>query len=190
MRDTILPTVVKAGERGRAQSFRVWSAASSSGEEPYSIAIQLHDFFSRQPGWDWKIDATDISTRILEKARAAIYPEDRLKEVPSEWMRPCFQKGTGEWEGHYRVRTAVREKVEFHHLNLLQPTYPFNQLFNVIWCRNVMIYFDRETQEQLVNKLAERLVPGGWLLIGHSESLTGLKHPLKAIKPAIYQKPA
>jgi chemotaxis protein methyltransferase CheR len=187
MRETVLPSALKTEPR---RQFRMWSAASSSGEEPYSVAIQLDDYFSRQPGWSWKVEATDISTKILAKARDGIYPTDRLREVPPEWMRTYFQKGINEWEGHYRVKTELSSRVRFTHLNLLSTSYPFQDLFHVIWCRNVMIYFDRTTQEQLVNQLAAKLMPGGWLFIGHSESLTGIRHPLKAVKPAIYQKPA
>ncbi len=186
MRETVLPAAVKGDPR---RVFRLWSAAASSGEEPYSIAIQLDDYFSRQPGWNWKVEATDISTKILAKAREGIYPAERLREVPPEWMRSYFQKGVNEWEGHFRVKAEVRQRVNYTHLNLLQPSYPFQEPFHAIWCRNVMIYFDRPTQEQLVNQLAAKLAPGGWLFIGHSESLTGIRHPLKAVKPAIYQKP-
>ncbi len=186
MRDVVLPGALKGEAR---KEFRLWSAASSSGEEPYSIAIQLDDWFSRQPGWTWKVEATDISTKILAKAREGIYPAERLREVPPEWMRSYFQKGIGEWEGHFRLKAELRQRVHYTHLNLLSASYPFSEPFHAIWCRNVMIYFDRPTQEQLVNQLAAKLAPGGWLFIGHSESLTGIRHPLKAVKPAIYQKP-
>ncbi len=189
MEQTVLPWAMTEGNRTGKKQLRVWSAASSSGEEPYSIAIHLADFFRRNPGWTYKIDATDISTKILAQAREAIYPEDRLREVRPEWMKTYFQRGIDEWAGYYRVREDVRKTVHFTHLNLLQPKYPFTEPFQLVWCRNVMIYFDRPTQEQLVAKLSEMLVPGGYLFIGHSESLTGIQHGLKAIRPAIYQKP-
>ncbi len=186
MRQVVLPAAVK----GTPETFRIWSAASSSGEEPYSIAIDLDDFFRRHPAWKWQIEATDISTRILERARAGIYAAERLRDVRPDWMPLYFQKGVGEYEGQFRLKAEVRRRVEFTHLNLLQPKYPFQDRFHMIWCRNVMIYFDRPTQEQLIAQLSERLLPGGYLFIGHSESLTGINHPLKALKPAIYQKPA
>jgi chemotaxis protein methyltransferase CheR len=171
-------------------TFRVWSAASSSGEEPYSIAILLSEYFANKPTWQWEVQATDISTKILAKARDGVFAEDRLREVKPDLLRKYFQKGIGKWEGHFRMKEFVRQKVHFHHLNLLQPTYPFQHAFPIIFCRNVMIYFDRPTQEQLVKKLTDLLLPGGYLLVGHSESLTGIKHSLKAVKPAIYMKPA
>jgi len=104
-------------------------------------------------------------------------------------MRTYFQKGIGKWEGQFRIKEKLRRKVTYTHLNLLAPGYPFTESFHIIWCRNVMIYFDRPTQEQLVAHLAKHLVPGGFLFIGHSESLTGIHHGLKTVKPAIYQKP-
>ena len=105
-----------------------------------------------------------------------------------ELQRRHFQKGHGQWAGHFRVKDEVREHVRFHHLNLLQPHYPFPQPFHVIFCRNVMIYFDRPTQELLIGKLTEQLLPGGYLMVGHSESLNGIKHTLKLVQPAIYHK--
>lgn len=189
MTSNCLPETVARGQKSGDREFRLWSAASSSGEEAYSIAIQLDDYFSRQPGWNWLIQATDISTKILEKAKQAVYPLERVRDVRPEWLRQYFQKGINQWEGHYRVKEELRNKISWHHLNLLQPNYPFQKPFHCIWCRNVMIYFDRPTQEILVQKLYDLLVPGGYLMIGHSESLTGIKHPYKAVKPAVYLKP-
>ncbi len=170
------------------ESFRIWSAASSSGEEPYSLGITLYDFFAAHPQMAWSITATDISTRILDKARKAIYSEERLGPVGRERTQRYFQKGTGDWNGYFRVKKFLREKVVFHHVNLLQPSYPFSHLFHIIFCRNVMIYFDRATQEDLVGRLYKRLHPGGYLMVGHSESLTGLKHSFRPVQPAVYRK--
>ncbi len=171
------------------EPFRVWSAASSSGEEPYTLAILLAENLVEIPGGAWEITASDISTRILDKAKQAVYAADRLSHVPIDWQRKHFQRGTGDWEGHFRIREELRKRVQFHHLNLLHPQYPFQKLFHVVFCRNVMIYFDRATQQTLVAKLAATLVPGGYLMVGHSESLSGINHGLKTVQPAIYQKP-
>ena len=187
LRETILPAW-RAKKNGGP--FRVWSAASSTGEEPYTIAIELAEHLAPAATGAWRIDASDISTRVLEVARAGVYDADRLADVSAEQVRRHFQKGVGGWENNFRVKSELRERVQFHHLNLLEPPYPFPQLFQVIFCRNVMIYFDRPTQEALVAHLAERLVPGGHLLVGHSESLGALEHPLKQIQPAVYLKPA
>ncbi len=171
---------------------RIWSSASSSGEEAYTIAIVLSEFF-RKNGRDqnpnnWEIECTDISSKILESARQGIYTQDRLREIPPETQSRYFQKGTGKLEGHYRIKSSLRNHFDFHLQNLLKPPYPFDQLFDVIFCRNVMIYFDKATQSELVGYLHKYLNPGGYLMIGHSESLTGINHPYESIKPAIFRK--
>jgi chemotaxis protein methyltransferase CheR len=187
MQTTAIPELHKCAQEHGESSFRLWCAASSSGDEPYSLAIQLNEYFKNK-NFDWDIQATDISNRILAKAQNGVFPEERLKEVRPDLLRLYFQKGFGTQEGFYRVKEELRKKVTYSRLNLLQPQYPFQKPFHVIFCRNVMIYFDRPTQEELVNHLASLLVPGGYLMIGHSESLTGIKHPLKSVKPAIYHK--
>ncbi len=174
----------------KRSTFRVWSSASSSGEEVYSIAILLSEIGAAKRGWQWQLEATDISTRILKRAREAIYPEESVGKVRPELIKKYFQKGVGPQDGNYRVKPDLANRVTFRHLNLLGAAYPFSEPFHVIFCRNVMIYFDRPTQEELVRRLSERLVPGGYLMVGHSESLTGIHHRLKMVKPAIYQLPA
>lgn len=185
----IVPDATNDKSPHKRSIFRVWSAASSSGEEVYSIAILLSELGLKRPGWAWQLEATDISTRILKRAREAIYPEESVSKVPPELIKKYFQKGLGPQEGNYRVKSDLGSRVTFRHLNLLGPPYPFTEFFHAIFCRNVMIYFDRPTQEELVRRLSARLVPGGYLLVGHSESLTGINHGLKMVKPAIYQLP-
>ena len=188
LRDKVLPEMSARAQAERWPRFHLWSAACSSGEEPYTIAMTLAD----APGisrWPWHIEATDISRRILAKAAAGIYDQEPVAKLPAATVRTHFQRGFGPQEGNYRVKTALREHVTFRHLNLLEGEPPFTEPFQVIFCRNVMIYFDRPTQEELVARLARRLVPGGYLFVGHSESLTPIAHELRLIKPAIYQKP-
>lgn len=182
LRDVIVPQWRVEGRN----SLRIWSAAGSSGEEPYTIAIVLAEALGLQV--DWRILATDISMRMLDLARGAIYGADRLTHMRWELQRRYFQRGVGASEGLYRVKEELRRRVEFTQLNLLQPTYPFKTEFDLIFCRNVMIYFDRETQQTLVEKIGPHLLSGGYLMIGHSESLTGLRHQFTAIEPAVYQK--
>jgi len=170
----------------RGEPLRVWSSACSSGEEPFTLAIVLAEFF--QGTGQWHIEATDISTRVLARAEAAIYDGAKVEPVPRELLRRYFQRGSGEWEGHFRVKEALRERITFRHLNLLQPDYPFHSRFHVIFCRNVMIYFDRPTQEKLVAKFTDQLEPGGHLIVGHSESLGNIRHSLRLLQPTIYQK--
>jgi chemotaxis protein methyltransferase CheR len=187
LRDTAVPEMTVRARSERWTKLRVWSAACSSGEEPYSIAMTLAGCVQ---GLTWHVDATDISRRILAKAAAGIYNHETVSRLPLDVVRTHFQRGFGPQEGYYRVKPALRERVAFHHLNLLEGQPPFTEPFQVIFCRNVMIYFDRPTQEELVDRLTRRLVPGGYLFVGHSESLTHLKHSLQVIRPAIYRKPS
>lgn len=186
LRDRIIPEMTARAKVERWPQFNIWSAASSSGEEPYSIAMTLADAGGT---WPWQIEATDISHRILAKAKAGIYKDETVNRLAADVVRRHFQKGFGPQEGFYRVKAPLREHVNYRHLNLLEGEPPFKDPFQVIFCRNVMIYFDRETQEELVSRLSRRLIPGGYLMVGHSESLTHIKHPLKMVRPAIYQKP-
>ena len=186
LRITAGPELAARARAERWARFHVWSAACSSGEEPYSIAMTLAGCL---PHWPWHIEATDISRRVLARATVAIYSADAVGRLPPELSRVHFQRGVGEQEGFYRVKPALRERVTFSHLNLLKGEPRFQDPFQVIFCRNVMIYFDRATQEELVARLARRLVPGGYLFVGHSESLTHVRHDLRMVRPAIYQKP-
>lgn len=178
-----LPAVLADGRR----KFRVWSAACATGEEPYSIAFYLAEHFPHAQGWDWRVLATDISTKALKQASEGVYPLERAGTVPPEWLKRHCQRGTGEFEGRFRIRPELAGRVDFQLLNLLGPI-SFAEPFDLIFCRNVMIYFDRTTQEQLATSLARFLVPGGFLLTGHAESLTGLRVPFKCEQPSIYRK--
>ncbi len=188
LQDQLLPGYCAGKALSAREPLRVWSAACSSGQEPYSLAILLAEFFRQQPERPWRISATDISTRMLEVARRGIYRNDLIKLPSANWLSDYFQKGSGSCEGHCRVKLSLRERVEFRHLNLFERPYPWTDKFHVIFCRNVMIYFDRPTQEQLVSHLAGQLEPAGYLFVGHSESLVGVEHGLKRLRPSIYQK--
>jgi len=186
LRDKAVPEFAARARAERWSKLLVWSAACSSGEEPYSIAMTLA---ASVLNWPWHIEATDISRRILAEATNAIYDDETVGKLTSDVVRTHFQRGFGPQEGKWRVKAALRERVTFRHLNLLEGEPPFREPFHVIFCRNVMIYFDRPTQEELVGRLARRLVPGGYLFVGHSESLTHIRHDLRIIRPAVYQKP-
>jgi chemotaxis protein methyltransferase CheR len=188
LRTVALPAWQNRAGRPAPERYQVWSAACSSGEEPYSLAILLAECFGTQSAPDWRILATDISTRMLSAAQQGIYRRERVKLPEPAWLRAYFQKGVGAWENHFRVKASLRERVQFRHLNLMDWPYNFSEPFHVIFCRNVMIYFDRPTQEQLVPRLAGELVPGGYLVVGHSESLVGINHGLKCVQPSIYQR--
>ena len=185
VRERIVPEMKQRRTTERWPRFLAWSAACSSGEEPYSLAITLQE--SLGAAWDWHIQCTDISSRILGQARAGIYREETINKLAPGRVRSYFQRGYGPREGHFRVKPVLQSGLSFHQLNLLEGEPPFQDLFHVIFCRNVMIYFDRKTQEELVQKLTRRLLPGGYLFVGHSESLTGIRHSLESVKPAIYR---
>ncbi|MEJ5370168.1 MAG: protein-glutamate O-methyltransferase CheR [Bryobacteraceae bacterium] len=183
LREAVLPPLAARG------AVRIWSAGCSTGEEPYTILFTAAEALPPERLARLELLATDISTRVLEKARSGIYPQERLQGLPPGWAQRFFQKGEGRWEGMVRVKPEWRARIEFRRLNLMED---FSHLprFHVIFCRNVMIYFDKPTQERLVRRFAERLEPGGWFLIGHSEGLMGIRHELEYVKPAVYRKPA
>lgn len=187
MRDTVVPEMKQRRAAERWPRFLAWSAACSSGEEPYSLAITLQEALGAD--WDWHIQCTDISHRILDRAKQGIYREDVVGKMPAPLVRRYFQEGIGPQAGNFRVRPEIRRHLSFHQLNLLEGESPLTEGFHVIFCRNVMIYFDRPTQEQLIARLTRRLLPGGYLLVGHSESLTAIKHTLEPVRPATYRRP-
>ena len=180
----VLPQLLARGQK----RFGIWSAACATGEEPYTMAFHLEERFPASEGWDWRILATDISSRALEKAARGIYPDERLADLPRDWVRKYFQHGVGTCAGHCRVKSQLQQRISFQQINLLEAS-PHDDVFEVIFCRNVMIYFDRTTQEQVVARLSRALRPGGYLFKGRSESLSGLAMPLKCLRPSIYRKP-
>jgi chemotaxis protein methyltransferase CheR len=183
LREQVLPQVEAT------RSLRIWSSASSSGEEPYTIAMTLNDAIPDLTKWDVKILASDISTRVLAKAASGIYDDERVTQLPQDVVRRHFLRGKGEQTGKLKVRKHLSEMITFRRVNLMAPAFPIKTPFDVIFCRNVMIYFDRPTQATLIGKFFRYLRPGGFLFIGHSESLQWIEHQFDYIKPTIYQKP-
>ncbi|MEZ5305507.1 MAG: protein-glutamate O-methyltransferase [Pyrinomonadaceae bacterium] len=164
---------------------RIWSAACSSGEEPYSVAMLLRDAIPRIDSWDVKILATDISTEILEKARAGKYTRDQLQGVSPERVRKYFKSQTGSNE--FLISDEIKKMVGFARLNLMGQ-FPMKGKFDVILCRNVMIYFDKETQSRLIDRLGDYLTDGGYLMVGHAESLAGGNERFTYVQPAVYRR--
>ena len=165
----------------------IWSAACSSGEEPYSIALTLLDCLEAERARQCRILATDLSTRVLDKARKGLYSLDSAEKIPETLRHRFFLKGTKKYEGKCMVRPEVRAMVDFRQFNLLEDCSMFGP-FDVIFCRNVMIYFDSKTQADVVQRLASRLRPGGYLLVGHAESLQNPGPDLQSVAPATYRK--
>ncbi len=171
----------------RSDRLSIWSAACSTGEEPYTIAISVLDALGNAARPQLRIVATDISSKALAEARRGVYPAAKVENLSPAWLRSYFLRGDGQWKGWYRVKPEVARAIEFRRLNLIEQA-PLNELFRVIFCRNVMIYFDKPTQQKLVERLSAHLEPGGYLFIGHSESLTGIQHPLSYVRPTVYRK--
>jgi len=180
LRDQVLPEL-------KSRRLRFWSAACSSGEEPYTLAIWLREHVPDIDARDALILATDISRRMLAKARLAVYPAEALQSLPSAQFEKYFSRVNGQPAGSYRVAGNVRKMVRLAWLNLLEP-WPMKGPFHVIFCRNVMIYFDRPTQQQLINRFYELLEPGGYLFVGHSEGLSSIRHGFQYMRPATYRK--
>lgn len=166
------------------ETFRVWSAASSTGEEAYSIAMLLADQLKSS---SWEIIGTDISTRVLEKAREGIYPLERASHIPKDYLTRFCLRGVGPQKGSFRIEKSLRKRVKFLQANLNAPL-PDMGRFDVIFLRNVMIYFDAPTKEQVVRRVIPHIRDAGYLLIGHSENLTGIAHSLKVLGASTYQK--
>lgn len=186
LRSEIVPELINR-KKDRGRKLRFWSAACSSGEEPYSIAMTLLDTIEYPSVWDISILGTDISTKALKVAELGIFPKDRVQSIAPSLIRKCFLKGENDWKDYVKVKDEVRKLVRLRRLNLMEP-FSFSEPFDCIFCRNVMIYFDKKTQADLVNRLYECLEDGGFLLIGHSESLTGIKHPFRYVRPSVYRK--
>ncbi len=187
--DSVLPDWIKKKERQGDTGFRIWSAGCSTGEEPYTLAFTMLRNLSDKRGWQLKILATDISTEVLARASAGVYDVNRVKDVPPAVRNAYFEKTVSDKDTPaVRVKQKIRDMILFKRLNLMAPSFPFKNQFDFIFCRNVMIYFDRNTQETLVGKYYRSIKNGGFLLVGHSESLTGLNHQFKYVKPTIYQK--
>jgi chemotaxis protein methyltransferase CheR len=182
-----LPEIMKRERSSRDNCLRFWSAGCSSGEEPYSIAMTISEALDNREKWQFKIQATDLSTRVLTTASSGIYEKMKTEKIPYELRKRYFQKGDNKWKGYFRIKKDVRKNINFQRLNFMEE-FHFGEPFDVIFCRNVMIYFDSPTKEILVGKFFRNLANGGYFLIGHAESLTGLKHPFKYIQPSIYQK--
>lgn len=182
--DYLAETILPALDQPR---LRFWSAACSSGEEPYTLAMVLREHIPAIDKKDVLILSTDISNRMLDSARKGIYPKERLQDVPRPLVQKYFETSAGGTDGGYRVGPALRKLVRLAPLNLMQP-WPMKGPFHVIFCRNVMIYFDRPTQQRLVNRFHDMLPSGGHLFVGHSEGLSGIRHEFQYMKPAVYRK--
>lgn len=170
----------------KKKDLRVWSAGCSTGEEPYTLAMLINSYFgATKGGWDTKILATDISTAVLETAQKAVYPSNQLEQLPERWRAQYFQKIDDECSV---LKEIIRQEVVFRRFNLMNEIFPFKKKFHLIFCRNVMIYFDAVTKDDLIKRFYDHLEQGGYLFIGHSESINRHESKYQFVAPAIYRK--
>jgi chemotaxis protein methyltransferase CheR len=182
----VFPRWQTDAERGsRSRRVRIWSAGCSSGEEPYTVAMLLARHL---PGWDLRIMATDISNRVLEKARKGIYPIARLAELPPDLLQDFMLRGMAEREGQMKVKLEIQKMVEFQRLNLDQESSLSDAPFDAIFCRNVLIYFDVASKRRVVANLSRQLTANGILFVGHAENLNSVSSELRSLEPTIYTK--
>ncbi|MDZ7753470.1 MAG: protein-glutamate O-methyltransferase CheR [Gammaproteobacteria bacterium] len=182
----ILDTLLRRWRNEGQSRFRVWCAAASTGEEPYTLAITLAEALGDVS--DVRILATDISTRALAAARRGRYEAKKVETVPREFLGKYFASTGSGSERFYQVREGLRRMLKFARLNLATPPFPMKGPLDVVFCRNVMIYFDQRVRQLLVDEIHRLLRPGGYLMVGHSESLTGLGNTFRAVKPSVYVK--
>jgi chemotaxis protein methyltransferase CheR len=186
--DTALPQLLSERRAGSHTLLKAWSTASSIGAEPYTLAMVMDDLSRRLGGFRISIVATDISTRVLETAATAIYPEAMIAPVPFDMRKRYLLRGKNASQGLVRLVPEIRRLVQFGRLNLMDAAYPVDRDMDIIFCRNMLIYFDKPTQQAVLTRLCDHLRPGGCLFLGHSESLAGFGLPLKPIGNTVFRR--
>lgn len=183
----LLGSLLNQWQAAGQRRFRIWCAASSTGEEPYTIAITVAESLNGS-GMDVKVLATDISTRVLAKCQQGIYDAQKVDSVPPALRERYFDRIQEDRQTHYRVKDKLRNLVLFRRLNLATPPFPMRGPMDVVFCRNVMIYFDNQVRHRLLDEVHRLLKPGGYLMVGHAESLTGLVSTFRTVRPSVYVK--
>lgn len=187
LRDTALPEICNKLRRGQPRKLRIWSSACSLGQEPYSIAIAIMEYLNNLSAWDVRILASDIDTHVLEQATRGVYPAEEVERLPKAMKEKYFLKGTGAWQNQVRIKPAVQKLVSFRQINLNAVPWPFRCKFDIIFCRNVIIYFDQPTQLRLFDRLRESIAPDGYLMLGHSENLPWSVNGYRSLGGTIYR---
>ncbi len=183
-----LPELLSHREVGISAPLRLWSAGCSTGEEPYTLAMVLSEFAQGWPGFQFSILGTDLSSQVLEKALAGIYDMDRVAPIPRTLQRKYLLRSKNKEEPLARVVPELRARVSFRRLNFMDSEYRMSESVEILFCRNVIIYFDRPTQARIVGRLCRHLLPGGFIFMGHSETLNGMGLPLQQVAPSVYRR--
>ena len=186
--DTAAPELISLYGAGTRRTLNVWSAGCSTGEEPYSLAMVLHELREKYRGFEYVVLATDISTKVLDIARLGIYSEDKVEPVPAFLKRKHVLRGKKSYENMVRIVPELRTMIKWRRLNFMEGDFGMRELMDVIFCRNVIIYFDKPTQETLLKRFCSHLIPGGYVFMGHSETLQGMDLPLISVAPTVYRK--
>ena len=185
--NTILPELLNGN---RYKTVRVWSAGCSSGEEPYTLAMVINEFKEKNPGMEYNILATDISTQMLQKGVDAVYRLDHTVDIPLYLKKKYLLRSKDPSLGQVRIVKELRDKVQFRRVNFMDSVYQVENEFDIIFCRNALIYFERPVQEAIINKLCQHLVKGGYFVLGHSETITNMNVPLERVASTISRKKA
>ena len=184
----ILPAAAARDGAGIVRPFAVWSAGCSTGEEPYTIAMVLEERRGIDPRFSYRIFASDLSTQVLDKAKEAVYDESKVEIVPMSFKKKYMLRSKAKDGALVRMKPEIRSRIAFARINFMDERYPVNETFDVVFCRNVIIYFERAIQEAILKKLCVHIRAGGWLILGHSETLTGMNMPLRGVAPTVYEK--
>lgn len=186
--ENIVPEAVRRSGAGHARPFEIWSAGCSTGEEPYTIAMVLEEYRSSDPLFSYRIFASDLSSQVLGKALEAVYDESKAEVVPMSFKKRYMLRSRDRDQALLRMKPEIRARVRFARINLMDERYDADENFDVVFCRNVIIYFERKVQELILRRLCSHIRTGGWLILGHSETLTGMDVPLRGIAPTIYAR--
>ena len=184
----IVPAAEERDGTGISRPLALWSAGCSTGEEPYTIAMVLEERRGVDPRFSYWIFASDLSTQVLEKAKEAVYDESKADCVPLSFKKKYMLRSKDREKSLVRMKPEIRSRVSFDRINFMDESYRLGESFDVVFCRNVIIYFERPVQEYILRKLCAHIRPGGWLILGHSETLTGMDLPLKGVAPTVYEK--
>jgi len=185
--ETALPQLIQLDQAGVRRPLKIWSAGCSSGEEPYTLAIVLNEFAETHPPFQFNILATDLSSRALKAGRLGIYEKQKIEPIPLNLRKKYLLRSKNHNHDQVRIAPALRGKVRFERLNLMEEYYTMNETIDIVFFRNVIIYFTRENQEKIINRICKHMRPGGYIFMGHSETLFNMNVPLQQVMPNIYR---